>query len=115
MTSIQHFKAEKKQKLNYFTFESITSQDLIIESKLLPPLEICHLLLEDTWFKFTRYYINDRNFLVYNKLKGIYEIFDRGHTMAILSSCFLKIGVKVPFIVISCLVNELSISNLAYP
>lgn len=115
MTSIEQFKEKNNTKLNNFTFESITSHDLILESKLLPPLEICHLLLEDTWFKFTRYYINDRNFLVYNKIKGIYEIFDKGHTMAILSSCFLKIGVKVPFITISCLVNELSISNMAYP
>lgn len=109
------FIKDSTKKLNHFGFGSLTLEDLVIESKLLSALDICHLLLEDTWFQFTRYYITDRNFLMYNASKGIYEIFDRGHTMAILSDCFLKLGVRVPFITMSCLVNELSISKIAYP
>lgn len=34
--------------------------------------------------------------------------------MAILSNCFFKIRAKIPFIMMSMLVNQLSISRIAY-
>lgn len=96
----------KTKRLSQFDFESLTIEDLVIESKFLSALDICHLLLEDTWFQFTGYCITDSNFLVYDNSKRIYKIFDKGDIMVISSTCFLKQGVKVHFITMSCLVKR---------
>lgn len=113
MNSLKNYMIFSTTKRNYYSLRSIKREDCFSQNQLKKPICLRNLLLEDIWFKNTKYFYTFGLFFLYNEEKGVYEKKNMVEMITIISLAFNSIKVTIPFLASKNIVNELTTSILA--